>query len=121
MEWLIEYFADEDIIYVKTKGVLTAESANLMVEEIVRTAEFHQCDSQIIDHRETVIAFSLFEYYERPEVNSKIGISFKWKIAMVFSELTENTYFMETVFQNRGYNFCQFDDLENARKWLMNG
>ena len=119
MEWNIEYLLDAHLIYVKTKGILTANAANLMVKEIVKAADCHQCDRQIIDHRETSFALSLFEYYERPEVNSKIGISSKWKIAMVFKELNENTYFMETVFRNRGYNFCQFDDLEKARDWVL--
>ncbi len=119
MEWNIEYILDEHLIYVKTKGVLTAISANLMVEEIVKAAACHKCDNQIVDHRETTFALQLFEYYERPGVNSRIGISFKWKIAMVFKELNNDTLFMETVFRNRGYNFCQFEDIEKARKWIL--
>lgn len=119
MEWRIEYVLNEHLIYVKTHGVLTAESANVMVGEIVKAAACHQCDRQIVDHRETSFALSLFDYYERPEVNSKIGISSKWMIAMVFKELNADTLFMETVFRNRGYNFCQFDDLEEARKWVL--
>ena len=120
MEWNIEYFLEDHLIYVKTKGVLTAESANLMVTDVVKAATFHCCDNQIIDHRDTVFALRLFEYYERPEVNSKIGISLNWKIAMVFKELNSDTFFMETVFRNRGYNFCQFDDVEKARNWILN-
>jgi hypothetical protein len=99
--------------------LLTTAAANLMVREIVDAAARYQCDWQIIDHRESSFAFSLFEYYERPEVNTKIGISPKWKIAMVFKELNQDTYFMETVFRNRGYNFSQFDDLEKAKTWLL--
>ncbi|MBK8783202.1 MAG: hypothetical protein IPO22_15670 [Anaerolineales bacterium] len=119
MEWNIKYSLDEHLIYVKTKGILTVESANLMVEDIVKAAACHQCDNQIVDHRETTFALQLFEYYERPEVNSKIGISPRWNIAMIFKELTSNTLFMETVFRNRGYNFCQFDDIGKARKWVL--
>jgi len=119
MEWNIEYFPDEHLIYVKTKGLLTTDYANLMVEEIVKAADCYQCDNQVIDHRATTFALQLFEYYKRPEVNSRIGISLKWKIAMVFKELNSNTLFMETVFRNRGYNFYQFDDIEKARKWVL--
>ena len=120
MEWNIEYLVEEHLIYVKTKGILTTESANLMVEDIVKAAACHQCDNQIVDHRETTFALQLFEYYERPIVNSKIGISPRWSIAMVFKKLNNNTLFMETVFRNRGYNFCQFDDIEKARNWVLN-
>lgn len=119
MEWQIEYILDERIIYVKTNGSVTAETANLMVKEIVEAAACHQCDRQIVDHRDSIFAFSLFEFYERPEVNMRIGISRKWKIAMVFRELNENTLFMETVFRNRGYDFHQFDDIEKARTWVL--
>jgi hypothetical protein len=119
MEWKIEYLPDEKILYVKTNGLLTARSANLMVKEIVEAANCHQCDKQVVDHRETFFAFSLLEYYERPEINAKIGISYNWKIAMVFRELSQDTYFMETVFKNRGYNFRQFDDIEKAYMWVL--
>jgi len=119
MEWKIEYLADEKLLYIKTKGVMTAKSANLMVRDIVEAAVCHQCDRQIVDHRETSFAFRLFEYYERPKVNSRIGISPKWKIAMIFRELNKDTLFMETVFKNRGYNFHQFDDMDAARAWVL--
>jgi hypothetical protein len=121
MEWHIEYLLDEHLIYVETQGVLTTESANLMVSDIVKAAADHQCNRQIVDHRKTTFALSMIEYYTRPEINSKIGISPKWKIAMVFKELNSNTLFMETVFRNRGYNFCQFDDIEKAKEWVLAG
>lgn len=35
-----------------------------------------------------------------------------------FSQLTEDTKFMETVFRNRGYNLHHFTDIEEARVWL---
>jgi hypothetical protein len=118
MEWKIEYLADQDSLYIKTKGILTAEAANSMVREIVEAAACHRCQRQIVDHRETEFAFNLLEYYERPNINLKIGASRRWKIAMVFKELTQDTFFMETVFRNRGYKFRQFDDLEEARAWV---
>ena len=119
MEWTIEYLADERILYVKTRGVMTRDVANAMVGEIVDAMKQYQCNLQIVDHRQTTLAFSLMEYYERPEVNRQIGISTTWKIAMVFKELTDDTLFMETVFRNRGYNFRQFDDLDMAREWVL--
>ncbi len=118
MHWTIEYIADEDILYIKTSGVLTREPANAMVEEIVRAADTYQCNRQIVDHRETTFALKLLEYYERPALNQQIGISYSWKIAMVFKELNKDTYFMETVFRNRGFQFRQFLTVEEAKDWL---
>jgi hypothetical protein len=118
MVWTIEYFDDEEALYIKTKGVLDSESANAMVRDAVQAMDFHQCTRQIVDHRETSFRLNLLEYYERPAVNQKIGISRLWKIAMVFKELDEQTYFMETVFRNRGFDFRQFADINEARRWL---
>ncbi|MBK6792459.1 MAG: hypothetical protein IPG80_07925 [Anaerolineales bacterium] len=119
MEWTIEYLANECLLYIKTKGVVTRERANLMVGDIVEAMERYKCIRQIVDHRLSTFAFQVREYYERPEVNKQIGISTRWKIAMVFNELTKDTFFMETVFRNRGYDFRQFCDLEEARAWVL--
>lgn len=97
---------------------MTSETANEMVKEAVQAMDLHQCTKQIVDHRETSFAFNLLEYYERPAVNEQLGISHLWRIAMIFKELDEQTYFMETVFRNRGFDFRQFADIEEAKAWL---
>jgi hypothetical protein len=118
MEWTIQYLADEKILYIKTSGVLTSESANLMVREAVQAMDVYQCGKQLVDHSETTFALNVLQYYERPSINQQIGISRSWKIAMIFKELTEQTHFMETVFRNRGFDFHEFDDVEKAKAWL---
>ncbi|MBL8062937.1 MAG: hypothetical protein JNK32_07965 [Anaerolineales bacterium] len=119
MDWTIEFLEDEDLLYIRTQGIMTRDSANAMVKEIVQAAKCHHCDRQIVDHRKTTFAFSVMEYYERPAVNREIGISHTWKIAMVFQVLNEDTHFMETVFRNRGYDFRQFDDMNEAKSWVL--
>ena len=119
MEWTFEYWEDLDILYIKTQGVLTTDSANKMVKEAVDEMAKHQCLNQIVDHRETKFALTVSDYYQRPNINEQIGISRKWKIAMIFKELNEDTQFMETVFRNRGYNFKQFSNLEEAKTWVL--
>jgi hypothetical protein len=37
---------------------------------------------------------------------------------MVFSQLTEDTKFMENIFRNRGYNLLHFTDIDEAKAWL---
>jgi hypothetical protein len=119
MEWMIEYLQDDDLLYIKTKGFMTREVANAMVQDIVEAMNRYQCKRHIVDHRDTTFLFNLTEYYERPEVNRRIGLSHSWKIAILFKELTEDTLFMETVFRNRGFLFRQFDDLDDARAWIL--
>lgn len=102
MEWTIEYCEEIKTLYIKTRGLLTANDANKMVADAVAAMSKHQCARQIVDHRETEFGLAVAEYYQRPSINEQIGISHKWKIAMVFKTLDENTQFMETVFRNRG-------------------
>jgi hypothetical protein len=118
MEWKIQYLADEKVLYIKTKGMLTSESANLMVKEAVAAMDLYQCEKQLVDHSETTFALNILEYYERPSINQQIGLSHLWKIAMIFKELTEQTHFMETVFRNRGFDFHEFENMEEAKAWL---
>jgi hypothetical protein len=118
LEWTIEYLEEINIIYVKTRGVLTMKNSNQMVKEAVAAMEQHQCFRHIVDHRETEFTLTIADYYQRPLTNKEIGLSQKSKIGMVFRELNENTRFMETVFQNRGYNFRQFVSLEEAKNWM---
>lgn len=119
MDWKIEYWADLEILYVQTSGVLNSENVNPMIAEVVEKMTRHRCKRQIVDHRKTEMDLSVLEYYQRPDINTQIGISRTWRIAMIFNEMTENTQFMETVFINRGFNFKQFFDLEEAKKWLL--
>jgi hypothetical protein len=118
MEWTIVYWNELKILYIKTRGILTAENANVMVKDIVDEMSRHECEFQIVDHSNTEMNLSVLEYYERPNVNERIGISRSWKIAMVFNPHNENIQFMETVFRNRGYEFRGFLSLEEAKAWI---
>jgi hypothetical protein len=119
LEWTIEYLEEIDVIYVKTRGVLTMKNSNAMVQEIVAAMARHQCFKHIVDHRETEFTLTIADYYQRPATNEQIGLSHRSKIGMVFRELNEKTQFMETVFNNRGYNFRQFCSLEQAKAWMI--
>ena len=117
-EWKIEHLVEENILSVKTKGQMDVPSANAMVKAIADAAIEHQCYVHLIDHREMDFTFSLTDYYDRPSINEKLGVSRKFKTAMVFAKLTADTKFMETVFRNRGYNLLHFTDIEKAKEWL---
>ncbi len=119
LEWTIEYLAKIDVIYVKTRGVLTMKNSNQMVREVVAAMAQYQCFKHIVDHRETEFTLTIADTYQRPATNEGIGLSHRSKIAMIFRELNENTRFMETVFNNRGYNFRQFSSLEEAKNWML--
>jgi len=120
-EWKIEYLSDEDILFLKSKGQMDVPSANEMVKDLADAARRHQCNFHLIDHRDTILTFSLPEYFERPVINEELGISRLFKTAMVFSQLNEDTAFMENVFCNRGFNLRHFADMDEAKRWLKQG
>ena len=117
-EWKITYLADENILYLKSKGQMDVPSANAMVKEFADVARQYQCNRHLIDHREMVFLLNLPEFFERPAINEQLGISRLFRVAMVFSQLDENTMFMENVFRNRGYNLRHFTDIDEAKRWL---
>lgn len=118
-EWQIEYLPAENILLLTAQGVMDVPSANAMVKALAEAAEKHQCMKHLIDHRETTFDFQIADYFERPAINDKLGISRLFKTAMVFSQLTDETLFMENVFRNRGYNLRHFKDIDEARDWLV--
>ncbi|MFT3891853.1 MAG: hypothetical protein QM730_09495 [Anaerolineales bacterium] len=117
-EWTIEYLVDENILLLESKGQMDVPAANAMVKDLADAAQKYQCNHHLINHRETVMTFSLPEYFERPAINEELGISRLFKTAMIFSQLSEDTVFMENVFRNRGYNMRHFADMEEAKRWL---
>ena len=118
-EWTIEYLADENILYLKSRGIMDSSSANVMVKALADTTAEYKCLTHLVDHRETTFALSFLEYFNRPAINQRLGVSRSFKTAMVFVQLTKDTMFMETVFRNRGYNLHHFTDIDEARVWLM--
>ena len=117
-EWTLEYLPSENILSLKSKGLMDVPSANAMVKAIADRAVEVQCFKHLIDHRETRFDFRLTDFYNRPTINERLGVSRRFKTAMVFAQLTKDTKFMETVFNNRGYNLRHFTDIEEAKQWL---
>ena len=117
-EWVLNYLPEENILFLKSNGVMDVPSANAMVKAVADAAVEHQCFKHLIDHRETKFDFRLTDFYNRPTINEKLGVSRKFKTAMVFCQITKDTKFMETVFTNRVYNLRHFTDIEEAKQWL---
>ena len=118
-EWTIEYLANENILYLKSRGIMDNSAANVMVKALADAAVEYKCLTHLVDHCETTFDLSFLDYFNRPAINQRLGVSRGFKTAMVFAQLTKDTLFMETVFRNRGYNLRHFTDIDEARVWLM--
>ena len=120
-EWKIEYLGNEDILFLKSKGYMNVSSANALVRDLVDASRRYQCNRHLIDHSDTIMTFCLPEFLECAVINEQPGTSRSFKRAMVFSQLNEDTVFMENVFRNRGFNLRHFADMDEARNWLKHG
>lgn len=120
-EWKIEYLGNEDILFLKSKGRMDVASANALVRDLVDAARRYQCNRHMIDHNDTIMTFSLPEFFECPAIYEQLGLSRYFKTAMVFSQLNEDTIFIENVFRNRGFNLRHFADMDEAKSWLKHG
>ena len=117
-EWTIEYLADEIILYLKSRGIMDNSAANVMVKALADAAVEYKCLTHLVDHRETTFDLGFLDYFNRPAINQRLGVSRGFKTAMVFAQLTKDTLFMGTVFRNRGYNLRHFTDIDEAMVWL---
>ena len=79
-EWTIEYLADENILYLKSRGIMDNSSANGMVKALADTAVEYNCLTHLVDHRETIFALDTLDYFNRPAINQKLGVSRSFKI-----------------------------------------
>jgi len=120
MNWQMNYDETEQIIFIKTFGVLDITSANLMRTEGFGLIKQHNCLRCLVDHSEiTEDVLSTLEIYDLPKRYKELGIPRRLKMALVIrGEFMANLKFYETVCQNNGYLVSIFFDKESALGWL---
>ena len=72
-EWTIEHLAEENILYLKSKGIMTVPDANAMVKAIADAAIQYQCLVHLVDHRETTFNFHIIDSYDRPAITKNLA------------------------------------------------
>ena len=73
----------------------------------------------LVDFRLAQHKMSTLETYWRTQYAEEMNIPKYIRGAFVFTELTEELRFGETVFFNRGWNFHVFDAIDAALDWLL--
>lgn len=81
--------------------------------------EEYKCRHFLFDLTNAVVVASTMETFdagsEAPKMESTIRL---FRLAIVYSKLTENERFFENVAVNRGYQLRVFDNMDRAIEWL---
>lgn len=124
MPHTVEYDPQTDIIYIRANGDLTLEIVREYTNTAALLAKETGCFRFLSDLHETVLALSMLDVYGIPEMVKEIGLAsdvpeHKIRRAVVLPRIGELSLFFETVSKNRVQNVALFDDVESARKWLL--
>lgn len=86
--------------------------------------EYYQktgCTQFIIDMTQATIIGDTADAYNTGVSPKKIGFKAHgpFKVAIVYSDDLAEHKFIENVLVNRGYNVCIFNDIDEARQWML--
>ena len=92
-------------------------------QELLRVAgtfaKEQKCSRFLFDMREAIIEGGTFDAYHTVINPEQYGVNNTFRIAAVYSTVTEDDRLMETVGFNRGaMAFRVFDDIKTARAWI---
>ncbi len=120
LTWEMTVDISEKTLYVKTVGILDITSATIMRNEGATLIKKHGLLFGMLDHRGlNGDALSTLDIYNLPKRYMELGISHKFKMALVVpKEFLHNLKFYETVCRNNGYSVSIFFDYEKAMMWL---
>ena len=112
------FHPEENLVIVQTKGPIDKHSMPAMLKATVDFLRQHQCNLVIGDHRASELKMDVFETFGSPQALFHERADWNTRAALVYSSITENHKFMETVFLNAGRSVALFTDLNAARAWL---
>ena len=120
MEYKVEYDINSDVCVVQVSGIHKRPQDTQELFRIAGTvAAEHGCSRFLFDMREATAVGDTTDAYKSVIDHEKYGASKLFRIAAVYSEITENEKFMENVMVNRGARDYQvFDDIRAARDWI---
>jgi len=124
MPHTITYNPDLSIIKIKFEGNITLNETKEIFSESLQIANEQNCFLFLSDYREAIMKLSTFEIYELPKILSNVFVASKipvhrLKRALVVAKDLEDYRFFEVVTANQGQNVKLFQDLDEAKKWLL--
>ena len=124
MSHTITYNSDLGIVEIKFRENVIWKEVKEILWQSAQIAKEQNCFLFLSDFREATMKLSILELYEFPKLLSEIFASseispHKIKRAFVVANDLENYNFFENVNVNRGYQHKMFQDISEAKKWLL--
>ena len=124
MSHTIIYNPELHVIEMKVHGFLTLHEIKELISESTEIASVKNCFLWLNDFREAELNLDTLEIYEIPKIISDIQSSsgldkFKFKRALVVAKDLKDFSFFETVSFNQAQNVKLFQDIDEAKKWLL--
>ena len=120
MDWEISFDEKENILFVKTHGIMDTATNKTMIKECLDVIKKKNCRRCLVDNRKiTSQNIGTFDIHSIPELFAKLDFPRDLHLAEVtLKEYAQDFQFFETVCRNRGYTVSVFFDVESALQWL---
>jgi hypothetical protein len=120
MKWQMSFNEKENILFVKTLGVLDMETTKALIKECLEVIEQQNCRRCLVDNSEIEsLNIGTIDIYSIPKLHAELGVPRNLRIAEVTSKNDERDFdFYETVCRNNGYSVSVYFDVESALQWL---
>lgn len=117
----VRFLAEENILFLRCAGEVSAEELRTLPWEVAAAARQFGCSCILADAREFTTVLGTMEIHGRPALYAELGVPRSLKIAVIVPEkgiARDNYGFYETVCHNSGYHVMGFEDLASAKAWL---
>ena len=119
MKWKFNYHRDHDYLEVVISESISNSELNQMAVERWRELRKLDCHKVLFDFTQIKNMLSTIDIYKRPEESEKVGVLRTNRTAAVVPDIYIKEFqFMETVYQNRGFDLNVFNNKEDAINYL---
>ena len=120
----ITYNSEMHILEANIQGDYLVDEAKQLRLETLKMIEEHDCFRILIDVRDAVIKLSTWEIYSASLNFSEAAMAsdlpiLKTKRAIVVTEESRDTKYVEALFVKRGHKVRLFQDVDEAKEWLI--
>jgi len=121
MEWTIDYQEKDEIVCVKTSGLMDWDQHKKFCEEVFPFAIKHGSHKVFIDFRDMVPNFTVLQIDDLPKLLKEVGVGPEFKIAGLYDESSSHSNEFE-FFKNASFlesiKVQYFSEKNEAIAWL---
>ncbi len=119
MSHKLSYDAETDCVILRVQGEVTIETIRELAPRVASLLEKTNCPRFLNDMSAATIDISVAELFGSPRIMDESGLKRDTKRALVVPPSFAESAFLENVTCNRGHNLMIFQDIEEAREWLL--